>query len=85
MLTKDQYILIREQEEIPVSLFYEFYVDKAPNPSKVITLEEFEKVYPQFMATLGNQIMISPSGTKSITFEGAINKVFTHFNEKFKD
>jgi len=83
MLTKDQYVLIREQEEIPVSLFYEFYVDKAPDPSKVITFEEFEKVYPQFMATLGNKIMITPSGTKTITFEGAIEIVYKHFDKKF--
>jgi len=82
-MTKEEYFTIREQEEIPVSLFYDFYVDTAPNPSKVITFEEFEKVYPQFMATLGNKIMITPSGTKTITFEGAIEKVYKYFDKKF--
>lgn len=84
-MNKEEYFSIREQEEIPVSLFYEFYVDKAQDPSKVMSLVEFEQVYPQFMATFANQIMLQPSGPKTITFEGAINKVYKHFDEKFKD
>jgi len=83
-MSKEEYILLREQEEIPVSLFFDYYLEVCKDP-KVKTLEEFEKVFPEFMGVFGNQSIISHVGIKTITFEGVANRVYDYFNKKFEN
>lgn len=83
-MTKEDYIKLREEEEIPLSLFYEYYEDKLPVGAKKYSLEEFEIAFPQFMQQFWGQIIVTKNGMKSIDFSNIVNKVYDHFNRKFE-
>lgn len=79
-MTKEDWLDIRKREEIPLSVFYEYYLDKRDKRA-VISLVEFEQLFPQFMS-----FGIALIGTKviSTSFESVIHKVYNYFDEKFE-
>lgn len=79
-IDKESYMRIREEEEIPLSLFYEFYKDKG---GLDISLEEFEAIFPQFMQRTMGGMINTKNGVKFIDFKSIVDKVYKHFDEKF--
>jgi len=82
-MNKEEYIKIREEEAIPLSLFYEYYIEKCVDNRLVKTLEEFEEYFPQFMANFARQAIITQNGIKFIDFTSITEKIYKHFNEKY--
>lgn len=81
-MTKEEWEKLRIEEEIPLSLFYDYYVELRGN-LVVMSLEDFETAFPQFMQfTLGG-VIITKNGLKYVNFDNIIQKVYKYFDEKF--
>lgn len=83
-MNREEYFKIREEEAIPLSLFYQYYIEKCVDNRIVKTLEEFEEYFPQFIANYVGQAIITQKGIKFIDFNSIINKVYKHFNKKYE-
>lgn len=77
-MTKEEYLKIREEEAIPLSLFYHYYIDRNLNPT--MKLEEFEAYFPQFMQY---QAIETKNGVKFVNFTSIVKKVYDYFNQKW--
>lgn len=84
MRSKEEYIKIRNQTEVPVELFYEFWKETKPSHYSNLTYGEFAAPFLYFMAEAEGFTVPTPNGMKRISYEAAVNKVFRHFNEKFE-
>lgn len=78
-MDKKDYLKIKEQVEIPLSLFYEYYLDKNKN-NEVMDLKEFEAYFPQFMQY---QAIETKNGVKFVNFTSIVKKVYDYFNQKW--
>lgn len=76
-MDKEQYLKIRGEEEIPLSLFYEYFIEKGGKAS----MREFEESFPQ--AVVNVMIPNSLGQTRFMDFEAIVHKVYKYFNEKF--
>lgn len=77
-MTKEEYLKIREEEAIPLSLFYYYFIDRSLNPT--MTLEEFEAYFPQFMQY---HAIETKNGVKFVNFTSIVKKVYDYFNQKW--
>lgn len=77
-MDKEQWISLRNKEELPVYVYYEYYKEVG---GLVKTLEEFEKILFSLIAQ--RVPVIGTTGPKMITFESLIQKTHEYFNKKF--
>lgn len=80
-MTKEDWMHIRKKEEIPLSLFHEYYLEVRDKNRVLITLGEFESYFPQFM---GHGIILTNTGVKTLSFENIVHKVYNYFDNKFE-
>jgi hypothetical protein len=83
-MTKDQYLELREKEEVPLELFYNYWVEVKPSHYKNMSFEEFERNFSQFLFNLQGNIVLSEAGQKIVDFPRMLERIYSHFNEKFK-
>jgi hypothetical protein len=81
-MTKEEFIEMRDKEEFPLSLAYEYYKDMSKGV--LLSLEEFSQQFPVFIANFHGKGIPTPTGIKTIDLGRVMTKVYTHFNEKFK-
>lgn len=81
-MNKKDYIKIRDNEEVPLSLFYEYWKEVKPSNYQNFTFEEFSKVFPVYLKNEGVPVN-TPNGVKIISYQASIGKIFNHFNKKF--
>lgn len=77
-MKKEQWISLRNKEELPTFVYYEYYKEVG---GLVETLEEFEKIL--FLLVVHGVPVRGTNGPKMITFESIIQKTHKHFNKKF--
>lgn len=77
-MTKEQYLLIREKEEIPIEIWYEFFLEKGGSN---IGLEVFTDLFTNML--LGKMV-ITTFGPKLISLETALRAFYKHYNQKFE-
>jgi len=78
-MDKNEYIALREQEEIPVLLFYEYYKEMGGNQ----TSEDFTKFFEIFIGQVNNKIVQTFTSRRFIEIGKIYSKVCEHFNKKF--
>jgi hypothetical protein len=79
-MTEQEYIQLREQREIPMSAWFEFYREKGGTLDDIVKFEEV------FTTLVVNQSVIGVVGSpnlKQITLKSALSKFYQHYNEKF--
>lgn len=79
-MTEQEYIQLREQPEIPMSAWFEFYREKGGVIDDIVKFEEV------FTTLLVNQSVISTVGSptlKQVTLKSALDKFYQHYNQKF--
>ena len=82
-MTKEEWLKIREQEELPLSVYYEYFTELKPKVK--ISLPEFEKVFPQFMVRATNSPIYNTSGQPVMyNPSGAMERIYIHYNKKFE-
>jgi len=81
-MIKEEWEKLRKEEEIPLFLFYEYYKDFRGN-LVVMSIEEFEIAFPQFMQITLGGVIITKNGLKYVNFDNIIQKVYKYFDEKF--
>lgn len=83
-MDKETYIKYREQEEIPVLLYYEYYLEHKDVNKPLISIIDFEQAFLNFLTkTLQFNIMQTTKGQRHISFEGIYQKICRHYNKKF--
>lgn len=79
-MTEQEYLQLREQPEIPMSAWFDFYKEKG---GAIYDIVEFEKT---FTTLIINQSVIATVGSptmKQVTLKSALDKFYQHYNEKF--
>ncbi len=79
-MTEQEYLQLREQPEIPMSAWFEFYREKG---GILNDIGEFEKV---FTTAIVNESVIGTVGSptlKQVTLKTALNRFYEHYNQKF--
>ena len=79
-MIKEDWLYIRTQEEVPIFLFYDYFLDNKDKNRTSITLKEFEQVFPTFMAS---PVIITRAGVRYVSFENILHKVYNYFDAKF--
>ena len=82
-MTKENYIKIRDKEEFPLSLMYEYWNEVKPSNYKNLSLDEFEKQFGAFIMQFNGTPVNTPNGIKVVTYPNIVDKVYTYFNNKF--
>jgi hypothetical protein len=78
-MTREQYLIMIQQPEIPMSLWFEYYLDRG---GVVRSFEEFERVFSILM--WNESTMKSSNGQmKQITFGSALRNLYEYYNKKF--
>ena len=82
-MIKEEYVKIRNKEETPLSLFYEYWNEVKPSNYTNFSLADFEKQFGAFIMQFNSVPIQTPNGIKVATYPGILDKMFTHFNNKF--
>lgn len=78
MLTKQAYLKLRDKDEIPFDIWFEFYQERGG----VLDRASFEEIFTVLMTE--EAVVSTSSGDKIITFPGALKRFFQYYNNKFK-
>lgn len=77
-MTKDTYLKIVEQENIPMEVFFEYYKERG---GTLTDLDEFSEL---FSTAISNQWTVkTSSGMKKITYTSVLNNFYSYYNNKF--
>jgi hypothetical protein len=74
-MTKEQWLTVRNQPEIPMDVWFSFYKEKGGIADRAL----FDQM---FVRGIWEQPIFVKLG-KKITFEGCIRKIHDHYNAKF--
>lgn len=83
-MTKEEYLIYREQEEIPVSLYYAYYLEKRDISKELINIIDFGQYFDIFLAHCQGKIVMTSAGQRFVGMDNILKKIYTHFNQKFK-
>jgi len=78
-LNKEEYIAMRELEEVPLSLFYEYYIEKGGT----FPLITFEKAFPNFCLQVEGKTLFTNTGIKHFSLDRILQKIYYYYNKKF--
>ena len=81
-MTKQEYLVYRDMEEPCILMYYEYYLEH--KKGELVTLPDFGKYFPEFLVHFEGKVMILPTGTKYISFERILEKIYSYFNKKFE-
>lgn len=76
-MTKEQYLLIKEKPEIPMDIWYDFFLERGGSN---IGLSKFTEAFTNVL--LGVNI-IKPSGIKHVSLKTSLDKFYKYYNHKF--
>lgn len=80
-MTKDQWLQIRNQQEIPLTVFFAFYREQG---GMVADLFEFNKLFQSLSVT--RRIIFTQNGVekqREISYETAVHKLHRYYDNKF--
>lgn len=87
-MTQEEWKKYRVSEELPLEVFYEYYLDKKDPDKEILPLDMFNQLFPLFFRDFGgtNMQFMTSQGVKikQITYAGAIVKIINHFNKKYE-
>ncbi len=77
-MTKEIYIALRDQQEFPLSLFWEYYKEKGGTYRE----KEFIEHFPKYM--MGNIAIVGNDGhPKVFNYASNVTKIINYFNNKY--
>lgn len=82
-MTKEDYVKIRDGEELPLSLIYQYWKEVKPAHYRNLTEDEFSRLFPTFMRQAEGVPILVNGVAKVTTYPIVVEKVFKHFNNKF--
>ena len=78
-MTKEEWLKISQQEELPLHVFYEYYLEKG---GTFMNLLKFEEIFSSLIIN-GPIILGAGKPVVHITHVSAIGRLFRYYNEKF--
>lgn len=82
-MTKEEWELIRDKEEIPISLYYEYYLEHRNPLHPLINMQDFTQIFERFLFEGEGHAINTYKGPRFIFFNRIIDKVYNYFNKKF--
>lgn len=81
-ITKEEWVKIRNEEELPLRVFWSYFDDMKPGK---ISLEDFEQAFPQYIMRHHTMPYPNTAG-RPCKFEmvASIEKIYGHFDKKFE-
>ena len=81
-ITKEEWVKIRNEEELPLRVFWSYFDDMKPGK---VTLQQFEQSFPRYAAQY-HAIPYPNTKGQPCTFnmETTIKKMYDHFDKKFE-
>lgn len=80
MITKEQWESIRNMEEIPLYVWYEYYRE---NGGTIEDLGVFENTFHKIMAQ--QPLVITRKGPVRLSFDSAVNRIYDYYYNKFPE
>lgn len=80
-MTKEKYIEYSLMEEPPIELFYNYWID---NGGKVITIDEFTKIWMEMSQFFTGVPVEINRNIKFFNLKNIIEKVYEYYNNKFQ-
>lgn len=80
-MTKQQYELIRNQPEIPLEIWYEFFLERGGSQ---IGLPQFHKLFAIVIQPGGTMVNGGDGQPRWIDFNSALNNLYGYYNQKFE-
>ena len=77
-MTKEQWLIVRKKEEIPMEVWFEYYTEKG---GILKNIAEFEHYFTQMLTM--RQIIIVNGQHKELGFGSAVRRIIKYYNEKF--
>lgn len=79
-MTEKEYLLIREKPEIPMDIWYEYFLERG---GTAIGLEAFRKAFYRVLE-MGTAGVLSSTGVpKFVTFNSCLRSFYSYYNKKF--
>lgn len=78
-MTKEQWLAIRELEEIPKEVWFEFYKEQG---GLIDNIDIFFQMFSEIVAQ--QAIMIKNMKPWYVNFNTALSSLYSHYNTKFK-
>lgn len=78
-MTKEEWINIRVQQEMPLSVFYSYYLDKGGTYPEYM----FNQKFPEFIAKHIHVPYMSAVGFRNVNMENIIHKIYEYYDQKF--
>lgn len=76
-MTKAEYLVVRNQPEIPMDIWYEYYLERGgTNIGLSLFVEAFTNV-------LLGTIVMTKSGPKTLSLKTALISFYKYYNQKF--
>jgi hypothetical protein len=82
-MTKEQYVEYIKMEEVPIELYYEYYLEHKRSDKQLILLEDFEHLFNTFLINTQGKPIIINGNIKLIDLSLILNKIYMYFNKKF--
>jgi len=78
-MTKQRWEQVRELEELPMEIFWEYYQERGGKLKDFSTFRNvFEKAITQGMR------IVTPDKVRVVTLNSALGNVYSYYNNKFK-
>lgn len=77
-MTKEEYIIIREKPDIPMNIWYEFFLERG---GFSIGLDKFIEIFSNIL--LGSIIRKTNGEQTFVNFNSALSQFYKYYNNKF--
>lgn len=85
MLTKEQYIVYINTEEVPIQLYYNYYLENKPAHYNLIAENDFKQIFETFLVHGQSKMIQTAVGPRFIGMDNILNKIYKYYNKKFED
>lgn len=84
-MTKEEYIILREEEVVSPLLFFIYYLDHKVLGDPELQYAEFKKHFEKFITNvMTNNIIQTKLGIRHLNYEVMLQKVYAYLNKKFE-
>ena len=84
MIPKQTYDIYRKSDELPLFIIYDFYLETKNPQYNIMTIEQFNQFFPEFMKKYNGMELIYSNGTTVlISFSVIAYQVLRYYEELY--
>ena len=82
-MTKKEWEEIRDKEELPFSLYYQYYLENKDPKKNLLSIEDFTVAFQNYIYHGQGKAIQTDKGIRHINFNSMLEKMYKYFNKKF--